>query len=135
MGIQAGVDHIFPFPIDVKLADVGGPSAGLMFALGIVDKLTPGNLTGGHFVAGTGTIDDNGKVGPIGGISMKAIGARDKGAEFFLTPKDNCAAAAKDTPAGLRLVKVDTIGDAVRALEKIRTNDLAGLPSCSPAGR
>ncbi|MER6049392.1 S16 family serine protease [Streptomyces sp. NPDC001793] len=136
VGIQAQVDHIFPFPIDVKLADVGGPSAGLMFALGIVDKLTPGgNLTGGRFVAGTGTIDDRGKVGPIGGISMKTIGARDKGAEFFLTPKDNCAAAAKDTPDGLRLVKVDTIGDAVQALEKIRKNDLAGLPSCSPAGR
>ncbi|MFI1155660.1 PDZ domain-containing protein [Streptomyces sioyaensis] len=134
VGIQAGVDHIFPFPIDVKLADVGGPSAGLMFALGIVDKLTPGDMTGGKFVAGTGTIDDKGKVGPIGGISMKTVGARDKGAEFFLTPKDNCATAAKDTPRGLRLVKVDAIGDAVKALEKIRKGDVAGLPSCSPAG-
>ncbi|GAB7031147.1 PDZ domain-containing protein [Streptomyces sp. NPDC021749] len=135
VGIQAGVDHIFPFPIDVKLADVGGPSAGLMFALGIVDKLTPGNMTGGRFVAGTGTIDDNGKVGPIGGISMKTVGARDKGAEFFLTPKDNCATAAKDIPAGLRLVKVGTIGDAVKALQKISKGDTDGLPSCSPAGR
>ncbi|MEU8785681.1 PDZ domain-containing protein [Streptomyces sp. NPDC048637] len=135
VGIQAGVDHIFPFPIDVKLADVGGPSAGLMFALGIVDKLTPGDMTGGKFVAGTGTIDDTGKVGPIGGISMKTVGARDKGAEFFLTPKENCAAAAKDTPQGLTLVKVGTIGDAVKALEKIRKGDTAGLPSCSPTGR
>ncbi|BDM72367.1 hypothetical protein HEK616_58540 [Streptomyces nigrescens] len=135
VGIQAGVDHIFPFPIDVKLADVGGPSAGLMFALGIVDKLTPGNMTGGRFVAGTGTIDDNGKVGPIGGISMKTVGARDKGAEFFLTPRDNCATAAKDIPAGLRLVKVGTIGDAVKALQKISKGETAGLPSCSPAGR
>ncbi|MEV5123074.1 PDZ domain-containing protein [Streptomyces decoyicus] len=135
VGIQAGVDHIFPFPIDVKLADVGGPSAGLMFALGIVDKLTPGDMTGGKFVAGTGTIDDKGKVGPIGGISMKTVGARDKGAEFFLTPKENCAAAAKDTPQGLTLVKVGTIGDAVKALEKIRKGDTAGLPSCSPAAR
>ncbi|GGU42636.1 hypothetical protein GCM10010211_02290 [Streptomyces albospinus] len=136
VGIQAQADHIFPFHIDVKLADVGGPSAGLMFALGIVDKLSPGgNLTGGKFVAGTGTIDDQGNVGPIGGISMKTIGAREKGAEFFLTPKENCASAAKDTPSGLRLVKVGTIGDAVKALEKIRANDTAGLPSCSPAGR
>ncbi|MFJ5797216.1 YlbL family protein [Streptomyces decoyicus] len=135
VGIQAGVDHLFPFPIDVKLADVGGPSAGLMFALGIVDKLTPGDMTGGKFVAGTGTIDDQGKVGPIGGISMKTVGARDKGAEFFLTPKENCAAAAKDTPQGLTLVKVGTIGDAVKALEKIRKGDTAGLPSCSPAAR
>ncbi|MGW1377311.1 YlbL family protein [Streptomyces sp. NPDC002446] len=135
VGIQAGVDHTFPFPIDIKLADVGGPSAGLMFALGIMDKLTPGDMTGGRFVAGTGTIDDKGKVGPIGGISMKTVAARDKGAEFFLTPKDNCATAAKDTPGGLRLVKIDTIGDAVKALDKIRKGDLAGLPSCSPAGR
>ncbi|MFJ9416077.1 PDZ domain-containing protein [Streptomyces sp. NPDC101227] len=135
VGIQAGVDHIFPFPIDVKLADVGGPSAGLMFALGIVDKLTPGSMTGGKFVAGTGTIDDKGKVGPIGGISMKTVGARNKGAQFFLTPKENCAAAVKDTPKGLTLVKVGTIGDAVKALEKIRKDDTAGLPSCSPAGR
>ena len=71
VGIQAGTDHTFPFTIDIKLADVGGPSAGLMFALGIVDKLTPGDLTGGKFVAGTGTIDDDGKVGPIGGIQQK----------------------------------------------------------------
>lgn len=67
VGIQAGTDHTFPFSIDINLADVGGPSAGLMFALGIVDKLTPADLTGGKFVAGTGTIDDRGKVGPIGG--------------------------------------------------------------------
>lgn len=98
VGISAGTDHTFPFSIDIKLADVGGPSAGLMFSLGIVDKLTPGNLTGGKFVAGTGTIDDNGTVGPIGGIELKTIGAREKGAQYFLTPKDNCAAAAKDTP-------------------------------------
>jgi PDZ domain-containing protein len=135
VGIQAGVDHTFPFHIDVKLADVGGPSAGLMFSLGIVDKLTPGNMTGGRFVAGTGTIDDKGKVGPIGGISMKTVGARDKGAEFFLTPKDNCATAAKDTPSGLRLVKVDTIGDAVKALAKIRSGDTDALPSCGTSGK
>ncbi|MFF9477515.1 PDZ domain-containing protein [Streptomyces sp. NPDC014733] len=131
VGIQAGVDHIFPFTIDVKLADVGGPSAGLMFALGIVDKLSKQSLTGGKFIAGTGTIDDQGKVGPIGGISMKTVGARAKGAEYFLTPKDNCASAAKDTPEGLTLVKVDTIGDAVQALKKISSGHPQGLPSCS----
>ncbi|MFH8786175.1 YlbL family protein [Streptomyces roseoverticillatus] len=131
VGIQAGTDHTFPFTINIKLADVGGPSAGLMFALGIVDKLTPGDLTGGKFIAGTGTIDDNGKVGPIGGVEMKTVGARNKGARYFLTPKDNCAAAAKDKPAGLTLIKVDTIGDAVGALEKIRKGDSAGLPLCS----
>ncbi|CAL9576331.1 putative protein YlbL [Streptomyces sp. enrichment culture] len=131
VGISAGTDHTFPFTVDIRLADVGGPSAGLMFALGIYDKLTPGSLTGGAFVAGTGTIDDDGKVGPIGGIEMKTVGARGKGAQYFLTPADNCAAAAKDTPEGLTLVKVDTIDDALDALADIRSGDTADLPSCT----
>ncbi|GGV44011.1 hypothetical protein GCM10010277_34090 [Streptomyces longisporoflavus] len=131
VGIEAGTDHTFPFTIDIKLADVGGPSAGLMFALGIVDKLTPGDLTGGNFVAGTGTIEVDGKVGPIGGIQMKTVGARAKGAEYFLTPKDNCATAAEDVPDGLTLVKVDTIDDAVDALKDIRKGDTADLPQCT----
>lgn len=131
VGIQAGPDHTFPFGIDIKLADVGGPSAGLMFSLGIVDKLTPGPLTGGKFVAGTGTIDEAGKVGPIGGIEMKTVGARNAGAEYFLTPADNCASAATDVPDGLTLVKVRTIDDAKKSLEKIRAGDTAGLPRCT----
>ncbi|MBO0917586.1 PDZ domain-containing protein [Streptomyces sp. NBC_01260] len=131
VGIQAGTDHTFPFEINIKLADVGGPSAGLMFSLGIVDKLTPGQLTGGKFVAGTGTIDDKGKVGPIGGINMKLVGARNAGARYFLTPTDNCKSAASDTPDGLTLVRVKTIDDAKKSLEKIRSGDTAGLPSCS----
>ena len=130
VGISAGTDHTFPFSIDIKLADVGGPSAGLMFALGIYDKLTPGDLTGGKFVAGTGTIADDGTVGPIGGISLKTIGARSKGAQYFLTPADNCAEAAKDTPGGLTLVKVKTIDDALGALKDIRDGDTAALPKC-----
>ncbi|MFI1395115.1 PDZ domain-containing protein [Streptomyces sp. NPDC020681] len=131
VGIHAGTDHTFPFTIDINLADVGGPSAGLMFSLGIVDKLTPGDLTGGKFVAGTGTIDDSGKVGPIGGIEMKLVGARNAGAEYFLTPSDNCATAASDIPKGLTLVKVNTIEDATKSLEKIKAGDTAGLPSCA----
>ncbi|OIJ62592.1 YlbL family protein [Streptomyces mangrovisoli] len=134
VGISAGTDHTFPFSIDIKLADVGGPSAGLMFSLGIYDKLTPGDLTGGKFVAGTGTIDDDGKVGPIGGVDMKTIGARNQGAQYFLTPADNCAEAAKDTPSGLRLVKVDTIDDALKALKEIRSGDTADLPKCTTKG-
>ncbi|MGH3313852.1 MAG: YlbL family protein [Streptomyces sp.] len=130
VGIQPGTGHTFPFDIDIKLADVGGPSAGLMFALGIVDKLTPEDLTGGSFVAGTGTIDDKGKVGAIGGIEMKTVAARAKGATYFLTPADNCAAAAKDRPAGLTLVKTRTMDDATDALRKIRDDDTAALPRC-----
>ncbi|MET9916565.1 PDZ domain-containing protein [Streptomyces sp. NPDC006435] len=131
VGIQAGTDHTFPFRIDIELADVGGPSAGLMFSLGLIDKLTPGKLTGGKFIAGTGTIDDKGKVGPIGGINMKLVGARDAGARYFLTPDENCRAAASDTPSGLTLVRVKTLADARKSLEKIGAGDTAGLPSCS----
>jgi PDZ domain-containing protein len=131
VGIRAGTDHTFPFTIDIKLADVGGPSAGLMFALGIVDKLTPEDLTGGRFIAGTGTIDDSGRIGPIGGIQMKTIGARQAGARYFLTPADNCASAASQVPDGLTLVKVSTIDDAVKALQKISKGDTAGLPRCT----
>ncbi|ARP74360.1 PDZ/DHR/GLGF domain-containing protein [Streptomyces pluripotens] len=134
VGISAGTGHSFPFTIDIKLADVGGPSAGLMFALGIYDKLTPGNLTGGKFVAGTGTIDDSGTVGPIGGVDMKTIGARRKGAQYFLTPAANCAAAAKDAPSGLTLVRVKKIGDALDALKDIRSGNTAALPKCTTKG-
>jgi PDZ domain-containing protein len=131
VGISAGTDHTFPFDIDIELADVGGPSAGLMFALGIYDKLTPGSLTGGTFVAGTGTIDDDGKVGPIGGVEMKTLGARSRGAQYFLTPADNCAAAAEDAPDGLTLVKVRTMKDALDALKDIRTGNTRALPACT----
>lgn len=131
VGIRAGTDHTFPFEIDIKLADVGGPSAGLMFSLGIIDKLTSGDLTGGKFVAGTGTIDEAGKVGPIGGINMKLVGARDAGARYFLTPDDNCASAVSDTPSGLTLVRVKTIEDATKSLEQIRAGKTDALPSCS----
>ncbi|MYX16406.1 PDZ domain-containing protein [Streptomyces sp. SID8374] len=131
VGIKAGTDHTFPFVIDIKLADVGGPSAGLMFSLGIIDKLTPGNLTGGKFIAGTGTIDDAGKVGPIGGINMKLVGARSAGARYFLTPDENCASAAADTPVGLTLVRVKTLDDARKSLEKISEGKTDALPSCS----
>ncbi|NLU72046.1 PDZ domain-containing protein [Streptomyces sp. HNM0575] len=130
VGIQPATGHIFPFDIDIKLADVGGPSAGLMFSLGIVDKLTREDLTGGSFVAGTGTIDDKGKVGAIGGIQMKTVAARAKGAKYFLTPSANCQAAAQDRPEGLTLVKTRTIDDALDALKKIRDHDTGGLSRC-----
>ncbi|MFI8851548.1 PDZ domain-containing protein [Streptomyces sp. NPDC053499] len=130
VGIQPAVGHTFPFDIDIKLADIGGPSAGLMFALGIVDKLTRTDLTGGKFVAGTGTIDDQGRVGEIGGIQMKTVGARNKGARFFLTPAGNCAAAAADKPDGLTLVKTSSIKDALSSLKKIRTGRTDELTQC-----
>ncbi|MFE7564519.1 PDZ domain-containing protein [Kitasatospora sp. NPDC057500] len=131
VGIRPGLRHTYPFRIDIGLQDVGGPSAGLMFSLGIIDKLTPGDLTGGRFVAGTGTITDEGEVGPIGGIAMKLIAARDAGAEYFLAPAANCAEAAKNTPSGLDLVKVETLDGALKALEQIRSGQTSALPSCT----
>ncbi|MED7954487.1 PDZ domain-containing protein [Streptomyces sp. BE303] len=131
VGIRPGLKHTYPFRIDIGLQDVGGPSAGLMFSLGIIDKLTPGDLTDGRFVAGTGTIDDNGAVGPIGGISMKLIAARDAGAEYFLTPAANCAEAGKNTPDGLTLVKAETLDGALKSLEQIRSGQTSALPSCA----
>ena len=131
VGIQPGTKHTFPFTIDIGLQDVGGPSAGLMFSLGIVDKLEPADITGGRFIAGTGTITDTGTVGPIGGISMKTIAAREAGAQYFLTPAENCAEAAKNIPDGLRLVKVKNLDGAVKALDAIRTGHTATLQSCA----
>jgi Lon-like protease len=133
VGIEAGAAHVFPFEIDIQLADVGGPSAGLMFALGLVDTLTEEDLTGGAFVAGTGTIEDDGTVGPIGGVSMKTIAAREAGAEFFLTPEDNCATAAATAPDGLTLVRVGSLDEALDALTDIRGDHTGELPRCTTA--
>jgi PDZ domain-containing protein len=130
VGITPATEHTFPFSVDINLAEVGGPSAGLMFALGIVDTLEPTDLTGGKFVAGTGTMDADGKVGPIGGISMKTIAARQAGAQYFFTPSGNCSEAAAKTPAGLRLVKVDTLRQALDDLGRIRSGKTSELPSC-----
>ena len=130
VGISAGTDHTFPFDIDIKLADVGGPSAGLMFALGLYDKLTPGSLTGGKFVAGTGTIDDDGNVGPIGGIRQKLAGARADGATWFLAPADNCDEVVDHVPDGLDVVKVSTFDQARSAVEAIADGRTGSLPHC-----
>jgi PDZ domain-containing protein len=120
----------YPFEVEIQLKDVGGPSAGLMFALGIIDRLNVEDITGGAFVAGTGTIDDAGKVGPIGGIQQKLVAARDAGATVFLTPAANCSDAAAATPDGLRLVRVDDLGGALSALDSLRTGR-GGVPSCA----
>jgi PDZ domain-containing protein len=120
VGISIESENVFPFTVSIQLNNVGGPSAGMMFALGIIDKLTDTNLTGGRVVAGTGTIDASGNVGAIGGIQMKTIGARDAGATVFLAPADNCAEAKANQPAGLELVKVSTLNDALTALTDIR---------------
>jgi Lon-like protease len=121
LGVRPGIEPRIG-DIKISLGQVGGPSAGLMFALAVIDKLTPGELTGGRFVAGTGTISQDGKVGPIGGIPFKMIAARQAGATTFLVPADNCAEAAANTPDGLQLVRVATLSDATGALDALRAN-------------
>ncbi len=116
-----------PFAVNFNLANVGGPSAGLMFSLAVVDKLTTGDLAGSTFVAGTGTISVDGKVGPIGGITHKMDAARAAGATVFLVPAKNCYEANSDN-AGLRLVKVETLSQAVDALHALTSG--GQLPSC-----
>ncbi|MFC4012174.1 PDZ domain-containing protein [Nonomuraea purpurea] len=129
VGVLMKADYKFPFDVDINVGDVGGPSAGLMFSLGIYDKLTPGELTGGKKIAGTGTIEPSGEVGPIGGIAQKMVGAKEAGATIFLTPADNCAEAMKGVPDGLRLVKADTLHDAVLSLDALRTGK-GNVPAC-----
>jgi Lon-like protease len=128
VGISVAESYVFPFSVKIRVGDIGGPSAGLMFALGIIDKLTPGNLTAGKFIAGTGQISVSGAVGPIGGIQQKMAGARQAGATVFLTPAANCPDTARAVPAGMRLIKVSTLAGAVRALKALAAG--AQVPSC-----
>ncbi|GAA1886459.1 YlbL family protein [Lapillicoccus jejuensis] len=130
LGINLGVTYDFPFKVTIDAGDVGGPSAGLMFSLGLYDLLTPGSLTGGQKVAGTGTIAADGTVGPIGGIRQKMAGAREAGATWFLAPKDNCSEVVGHVPDGMTAVKVDTFDDAEAAVTAIGENEVASLPHC-----
>lgn len=120
-----------PFEVSVNIDDgIGGPSAGLMFSLSIYDTLTPGSLTGGEIIAGTGTVDALGTVGPIGGIQQKIVAARDAGAELFLVPADNCGEALGAPRGDLRLVKVESTKDAITSLESWVDDHDADLPTC-----
>jgi Lon-like protease len=132
LGVFLMSEFQFPFEVDIALNNVGGPSAGMMFALGIVDKLTDGQLTGGRHFAGTGTIDSAGAVGPIGGIRQKLAGARAAGAEVFLAPAANCGEVVGHVPEGLQVIRVETLADAVAAVRTLgeEHDDDAELPSC-----
>ena len=135
IGITLMNDFDFPIDVTIQLNNVGGPSAGMMFALGIIDTLTSGELNGGERVAGTGTIDAGGLVGPIGGIRQKLWGAADAGAEWFLAPEANCDEVVGHVPDGLRVFAVGTLDDALGALAAIaEEGDVAALPTCTAAG-
>lgn len=131
IGVVPGVEFAFPFEVAIHLQNVGGPSAGMMFALGIYDTLTPGALTGGEHIAGTGTVDADGAVGAIGGIRQKMLGARDAGAEWFLAPEANCAEVVGRVPDGLRVFAVATLDQALDVVETIGAGESTeALASC-----
>ncbi|MFB7542422.1 S16 family serine protease [Streptomyces zaomyceticus] len=134
----AALDHLDLDPEKVKvslhLADIGGPSAGLLFSLGIVDKLDGdgdgGDLTGGGIVAGTGTIEADGTVGAVGGVSLKTQAASRDGATVFLVPKAECSDAQAELPKGMRLIPVTALSDAVASLRALEQGQESKVPSC-----
>jgi len=136
MGVQVqptGVEFDFPFDVQFDTGDVGGPSAGLAFTLGLIDLLTPGELTGGVPVAATGEIHSDGSVGPVGGTGQKAAAVRGAGAEVFLVPSADYDAAIEHA-GDVEVIKVDTLDDALEALADLGGN-ADDLPDLGGADR
>ena len=132
MGIYVQSVPEFPFKIDIEVGNVGGPSGGQILALAIYDKLTPGALTGGKKIAGTGTVTPDGTIGPIGGIRQKLYGALRAGAKWFLAPSANCDEVVGHVPDGIRVVKVSNLQDSLKAVKAIASGSgTASLPSCT----
>ncbi|HEX2903291.1 MAG TPA: PDZ domain-containing protein [Jatrophihabitans sp.] len=128
LGVAVGTGCLLPFQVTLSLSGVGGPSAGLMFSLGIIDKISSHDLTHGRFIAGTGTIDPNGQVGQIGGIALKMIAARRAGATVFLAPASNCADVRGNIPSGLDVVKVSSLHEAISDLDTLASG--GAVPHC-----
>lgn len=131
LGLSLKISVDSPVEATFGLSDVGGPSAGMMFALGVVDEITPGSLTGGKDISGTGTIDMTGQVGPIGGIQQKMAGARESGSTFFLAPASNCNEVTGHEPKGMQVFAVNTLHEAIAATEAIASGNTSGLATCS----
>jgi Lon-like protease len=128
IGILVTGRYEFPLEVDIALENVGGPSAGLMFALGVVEKLSPTDITSGAVIAGTGTISADGQVGSIGGIRHKMHGALNDGATVFLAPVGNCNDVRGHIPEGLLVIPVETLDDAVEALALVARGE--PTPQC-----
>lgn len=131
LGVQIRSAFDFPVDVQIQIDDIGGPSAGTMFALGIIDRLTPEDEANGQVIAGTGTMDTTGRVGPIGGIRQKLNGALRDGATWFLAPESNCDEVVGHVPDGLRVVKVATLAEARDAMTAIGAGDGDTLPTCT----
>lgn len=130
LGLYLSAEVSLPVELSISLEKIGGPSAGMVFALGIIDRLTPGDMTGGNSIAGTGTLSYDGKVGAIGGIEQKMWGAVRDGSEWFLAPSANCAEVVGNEPEGLTVVSVSTLEEARDAVEAIAAGQGDALPTC-----
>jgi PDZ domain-containing protein len=130
LGVYLNPTFHFPFSVKIQIENIGGPSAGMMFALGIIDTLTPGDLTGGKRIAGTGTIDADGTVGPIGGIRQKLVGSHRAGARYFLAPADNCDEVRGHIPSGLQVFRTSTLTQSRTEVMDIASGNTASLPTC-----
>lgn len=131
IGVLLGRDYDLPVDVTIAAGGVGGPSAGTMFTLAVYDVLTPGDLTAGKRIAGTGTMEPDESVGPIGGIRQKLHGARDGGADYFLAPADNCSEVVGNIPDALRVVRIGTFAEALGAVKAIAADKVDTLPTCS----
>ncbi|KGN39376.1 hypothetical protein N803_02620 [Knoellia subterranea KCTC 19937] len=130
IGVLLGRHYDLPVDVTITAGEVGGPSAGTMFTLAVYDVLTPGDLTGGKRIAGTGTMEPDESVGPIGGIRQKLHGARNGGADYFLAPTDNCNEVAGHVPDGLTVVRIGSFDDALGAVRAIAAGKADTLPGC-----
>ena len=131
VGVQLGRDYVLPVDVTITAGGIGGPSAGTMFTLAVYDVLTPGDLTAGKRIAGTGTMEPDESVGPIGGIRQKLAGAKDGGADYFLAPRDNCDEVVGHIPDGLTVVRIGTFAEALDAVKAIASDRVETLPTCS----
>ena len=131
IGSMIGYTYNFPFELDLQLGDVGGPSGGLIFSLGVLDALTEGSLAGSAHVAGTGTIDPDGNVGPIGGIALKMLGAKQAGAELFLAPEANCQEAIDKIPSNFTVVSVRDLTEALEKIEMFANGEQLPAMQCN----
>ncbi len=131
IGAMISYTYTFPVDIELQLGEVGGPSGGLMFTLGILDSLTEGSLAGEKNISGTGTISANGEVGPIGGIDLKMISARKSGADLFLVPSGNCQEAIGQVPEGLSVISVRDLAEALAAIEQVKSGSVPPPLSCN----
>ena len=116
-----------PFAVDINSGEIGGPSAGLAFTLALLDLLTPGELTGGVPIAATGTIELDGRVGPVGGVAQKTVAVERAGAKLFLVPSDEYAAAKARAGKGLRVERADTLDEALAVLATLDGSNALAL--------